>query len=90
MIKVFLVLAVAAVSLAGCKEKPGKGEPGFELLNSRCGRCHPMGVKKAHTTKEEWEKTVTRMVGKGAALNDAEKVTLVDFLVKHYQPETKK
>lgn len=90
MLKVFLVLAITAVTLLGCKDNPGKGERGYELLNSRCGRCHSMGVNKAHTTKEEWEKTVTRMIGKGAVLNEAEKATIIDFLVKYYQPESNK
>lgn len=91
MNKVFMaLLTIVAVSLAGCKEKPGKGEAGYDILNSKCGRCHPTGVKKNHTTREEWDKTVTRMMGKGAALNDAEKTTLLDFLVKYYQPETPK
>lgn len=90
MNRFFLMVAFIAVAMVGCKEKPGKGEVGYDLLNSRCGRCHPTGVKKNHITKEEWDKTVTRMMGKGATLNEAEKVTLVDFLVKYYQPETNK
>lgn len=86
MYKLLLVLAVAAVALSGCKEKPGKGELGYDLLNSKCSRCHPTGVKKAHSTKEEWDTTVTRMIGKGAAINESEKATLIDFLVKYYHP----
>jgi hypothetical protein len=86
MVKVFLVIAITLVTLAGCKEKPGKGEQGAALLDSRCGRCHPTGVKNNHTTKEEWEQTVNRMIGKGAALNAEEKSILVDFLVKYYHP----
>ncbi|MDD2898385.1 MAG: hypothetical protein PHI31_06695 [Desulfuromonadaceae bacterium] len=86
MYKILLVLAITVVAMAGCKEKPGKGEPGANLLDSRCGRCHPMGVKKAHTTKEEWRQTVARMMGKGAVLNEGEKDVVVDFLVKYYHP----
>lgn len=84
--KVLLVLVVTALTLMGCKEKPGKGEPGASLLDSKCGRCHPTGIKNNHTTKEEWEQTVNRMIGKGAAVNTAEKAVLVDFLVKYYHP----
>ncbi len=90
MNKVFLALVLTAATMAGCKDKPGKGELGYDLVSSRCGRCHPMGVKKAHTTKEEWDKTVTRMIGKGASLNEAEKATVIDFLVKYYQPDSNK
>ncbi|MFZ4855492.1 MAG: hypothetical protein ACOYL3_03770 [Desulfuromonadaceae bacterium] len=86
MNKMVLVLAIAAVAMAGCAGKLGKGEPGYDLVNSKCGHCHFTGVKKAHATKEEWDKTVTKMIGKGAALNEAEKATVVDFLVKYYHP----
>jgi len=79
-------MAITVVAMTGCKDTIGKGEPGYDLLNSRCGRCHPTGVKKAHATKEEWEQTVNKMMGKGAILNAAEKVTLIDFLAKYYHP----
>jgi cytochrome c5 len=86
MNKRFLVLPIAAVAIAGCSGQLGKGEPGYDLVKSRCGRCHFTGVKKAHATKEEWDKTVTKMIGKGAKLDEAEKATVVDFLVKYYHP----
>jgi len=86
MRKIVMVFAISAAALAGCSEKPGKGEPGAALLDSRCGRCHPTGVKKAHATKEEWGTTVNRMMAKGAALTADEKAVLVDFLVKYYHP----
>jgi cytochrome c5 len=77
---------ITVVALAGCAEKPGKGQPGYDLVNSVCGHCHFTGVKKAHASKEEWDKTVTRMIDKGAKLNAVEKTTVVDFLVKYYHP----
>jgi cytochrome c5 len=86
MNKMYFVLAIAAVAMTGCAGSLGKGEPGYDLVNSKCGHCHFTGVKKAHTTKEEWEQTVTKMIGKGAKLNEAEKATVVDFLVKYYHP----
>ncbi len=86
MYKVFLVMAVSAIVITGCKEKLGNGEPGYDLMNAKCGKCHFTGVKKAHSTREEWDRTVTRMMSKGVALNDSEKATLTDFLVKYYHP----
>lgn len=86
MRKIVMSIVISAVALAGCSEKPGKGEPGAALLDSRCGRCHPTGVKKAHATKEEWGETVNKMIARGAALNADEKTVLVDFLVKYYHP----
>ena len=35
---------------------------------------------------DEWEKTVTRMVGNGAQLTDAEKSVLVEYLAENYGP----
>jgi len=86
MYKIFFVLAVSAIVLVGCKAKPGAGEPGARLVKERCGHCHFIGVKHAHSTKEEWEQTVTNMMKKGAKLNDSEKTILIDFLVKYYKP----
>jgi len=87
MHKVLFVALITIIAFAGCKEKPGAGEPGAKLLDERCGRCHFIGVKHAHSTKEEWEQTVIKMKGKGAKLNEAEKTILVDFLVKYYKPQ---
>lgn len=86
MFKIVMLIAISGVALAGCSAKPGKGEPGAALLDSRCGRCHPTGISKAHSTREEWGQTVNKMIAKGAALNAEEKAVLVDFLVKYYHP----
>ena len=86
MNKMIFVLAIVTLAMTGCTSKLGKGEPGYDLVNSVCGHCHFTGVKKAHATKEEWDLTVTKMMGKGAKLNEEEKTTVVNFLVKYYHP----
>lgn len=60
---------------------------GATLLDTRCSACHSADKPK-HTQKtlEEWEQNVTRMIGKGAKLSDAEKTALVDYLAKTYGP----
>ena len=40
----------------------------------------------AKKTAEEWGKTVTRMVSKGAKLTNEEQQVLVDYLAKTYAP----
>lgn len=87
MHKILIGLAITVISLTGCKDKPGVGEPGAKLLDERCGKCHFTGVKHAHSTKDEWDLTVTKMFAKGAKLNDTEKAILIDFLVKYYKPQ---
>jgi len=60
---------------------------GAKLLETRCSICHSSDKPKhAKKTLEEWEQIVTRMIGKGAKLTDAEKTVLVDYLAKTYGP----
>jgi mono/diheme cytochrome c family protein len=65
--------------------QPAANSDGAALLDQRCSACHnPDRAKQAPRSKPEWEKTVSRMIGKGAQLNDAEKQTLVDYLAQTY------
>ena len=60
---------------------------GAALLDTRCSSCHPSTrAKAAKKTLDEWTQTVTRMIGKGAQLTDAEKAALIDYLAKTYGP----
>ena len=62
-------------------------EDGATLLEQRCSVCHPSARPKgAKKTPEQWEATVTRMMGKGAKLSAEEKKVLLDFLSKTYKP----
>jgi len=57
------------------------------LLQERCTVCHGLGqTEAAQYTQEQWDDTVTRMVGYGAVLNDEEKVALIDYLAQTYGP----
>jgi mono/diheme cytochrome c family protein len=62
-------------------------DDGATLLDQRCSVCHssdrPKSKKK---TPEEWNATVTRMIGKGAKLSPDEKQVLIDYLSKTYKP----
>ncbi len=62
--------------------------PGGEtLLMTRCSVCHSADrATRAKKTREQWEQTVTRMIGRGAELTEAEKTVLVDYLAKTYGP----
>jgi hypothetical protein len=63
------------------------GQSGATLLESRCSVCHSADrPKKDRKTPDQWEQTVSRMIGKGAKLTPAEKATLVDYLSKTYGP----
>jgi cytochrome c5 len=60
---------------------------GAKLLEERCSVCHKSDrPKAAKKSMAEWDSTVTRMMGKGAKLSEAEKKALVDHLAKTYKP----
>lgn len=62
-------------------------DAGAVLLDQRCSVCHPSArPKAAKKTPEQWESTVTRMMGKGAKLSEEEKKLLLDHLSKTYKP----
>ncbi len=60
---------------------------GAALLAERCSACHGINrVKQTRKTSEAWEKTVSRMMSKGARLTEDEKTVLLDYLSKNYAP----
>ena len=60
---------------------------GATLLETRCSVCHGVDRTTSLTkTADEWEQTVTRMIGNGAQLTDAEKAVLVEYLAENYGP----
>ena len=86
-----VVLAVGGL-LLGCggsaqPTAPPASVDGATLLQERCTVCHGLDrTTSAQKTREEWAQTVTRMVGKGAELNDGEQETLIDYLTETYAP----
>ena len=57
------------------------------LLQERCTQCHGLNqTTSARKSRGEWDQTVTRMVSKGANLNDEEQTVLIDYLAQTYGP----
>lgn len=60
---------------------------GAKLLEERCSVCHKSDrPKAAKKSMSDWDKTVSRMMGKGAKLSAVEKKALVEHLAKNYKP----
>ena len=75
--------------LAACGSSPTEAPAidGATLLETRCSTCHSTDRATQLTkTADGWEETVTRMVGNGAELTDAEKAVLVEYLAQNYGP----
>jgi cytochrome c5 len=91
---VVLVVVMAGV-LAACDggrtETPSTTQApaaadGATLLRERCTVCHTLErVESAHKSAEEWEQTVSRMIGRGARLTAEEKTVLLEYLATHYR-----
>lgn len=87
---IFFLAAAAALTwtlpVLGADEKaPTDAKALFE---AKCGVCHsvdrPKGKKK---TREDWEKTVNRMIkNNGARVSDDEAKAIIDYLSKNYAP----
>lgn len=54
---------------------------GASLLESHCIRCHTVQwIKQYEKPRTDWERILMQMAAKGAFLNEAEKVVLLDYL----------
>jgi len=80
-----MVLCLTAL-LAGCGGKstePTTGDvlDGEKLVQERCTRCHDLErIYSAEKDRDGWEKTVDRMIGNGAQLDDAERRAVIEYL----------
>jgi cytochrome c5 len=67
--------------------EPSPAGDGAALLEERCAVCHSLDrTTSAQKTREEWEQTVVRMVGKGAELSEEEQEILIAYLTETYGP----
>jgi len=84
-----LLIPVAAILLLasqGCRSDTA-GIDGARLLEERCSVCHKIEIpKSARKSRAEWDKTVTRMINRGAKLSPEEKRALVRYLARVYRP----
>ena len=90
-IVVLAIIALGILVACGGVASPQPTQPpsgdGAALLEQRCTACHGLDrVTSAQKTAQEWEQTVTRMVGKGANLNEDEQATLIAHLAETYGP----
>jgi cytochrome c5 len=70
----------------GC-QSDSAGVDGAKLLEERCSVCHKTEIpKNARKSRAEWDKTVSRMMARGAKLSPEEKKILVRYLARVYKP----
>jgi len=89
---ILLVLGLVLAACSGAQEPAsGTGDEavadldGKALVEERCTVCHSLqNVTSAKKSRDGWQSTIERMIGKGAKLNDAEKVAVNDHLTEAY------
>ena len=75
-----ILLIVVAGSLPACGRSTGE-----KLVQERCAVCHSLDrVELVQKSRQGWERTVSRMVGKGADLNEDEQAAVIEYLVEIY------
>jgi cytochrome c5 len=82
-----LIVAVATLLMAVPQELP-EGE-GKKLLEERCTSCHSLQpVVSLKQSQRAWRELVVKMVGYGAQLDDKEVDVAIEYLTKHFGPES--
>ena len=77
--------AVSAITLSPLGAQSLPEGAGKEVVQKACSTCHPAAlVIGRNMTHEQWSAEVTRMVGEGAKLTDAEFKQVVDYLAKAF------
>jgi len=97
----FVALVLATLSLGACAQgsptpaasgpTPPAGPTAAVaspelLLQQRCVDCHSLDrITSASKTAAEWERSVQRMMAKGARLSAGESAALVEYLAANYK-----
>jgi len=94
-----LLAFAGSVALAQAPSAPPPANPpapateapdGKAILEGACTSCHGVDfIAERRKSRDDWEFTVSRMIDKGAALDEASAAVLVDYLAKTYPAEPK-
>lgn len=67
------------------EEPEAEALDGKQLIDSRCSMCHTTDqIYSADKDEAGWTATVDRMIGYGAALDDAERAAVIEYLVQNH------
>jgi hypothetical protein len=84
----FAALCSCALPMQAADLPDGDGKA---LLERECDSCHDTGrISGQKKTKDAWIDTVSRMMTRGASLNDKEFDTVIAYLVKNFGKDDSK
>lgn len=83
-----LLAAALTWALPSLAAETGPTGDAGALFEAKCSVCHPSDRPKGKKkTRDEWEKTVTRMIQtNGASITPAEAKVIVEYLAKTHGP----
>ena len=82
---VLILIMLIGLVASACSSGDNGSSDGKNLLQDRCTECHTLSrVENAEKTRDEWTRTIDRMVTIGAELNSEERVILLDYLEANY------
>src|SRR5262249_61725838 len=86
-----LVLTVAVCALISASSGAGGQEAadgrGKKILEDKCLLCHEADVtEQQRLSRQGWTREVEKMIRWGAAVSDAEKEPLIDYLSSNFGP----
>lgn len=68
----------------------GQADPGKAVFESVCSNCHELAIATdQRKSRADWADTVDKMIGHGAPLTSEQAAQVVDYLAKHYGPDSK-
>src|SRR5688572_31465297 len=84
-----IILCAVIAASASAQDMP-EG-PGKALIERLCKNCHePEKAVTERLSREDWAKTLDKMVESGAEGTEAEFNTILDYLAKNFGPEPQK
>jgi hypothetical protein len=58
-------------------------DPPKEIIEKQCSKCHPTSTTyDAKKSRDEWQKTIDRMISYGATLNKEEREAVIKYLLE--------
>ena len=81
LVAALAVILFLSMVAGGC----GTTQSPESLVQDRCTGCHTLApIEAARKTGQEWERTVYRMIRRGARLSDREAQAVIDYLSEAY------
>ena len=83
LLLIFLMLM--GFVIAACSTDSSALPEGQSVLENQCVDCHNLSrIRSASKTRDEWSRTIDRMIALGAELTSEERDVLLDYLEATY------